>query len=75
MSNRRLYDQVMTIFGTLMIFFYFGLAYVLFFSSLFSSIDIALRAIFAFPLLLYGVYRSVIAYQKIRDNFYETDED
>lgn len=74
MSNRRIYDQVMTIFGAVMIFFYLGLAYAIFFSSLFSYIDTALRGIFAFPLFLYGVYRAVLAYQKIKENFFETEE-
>jgi hypothetical protein len=75
MSTRSLYDKVMTIFGTLMIFFYFGLAYILFFTSLFSQVDIALRGIFALPLFLYGMYRIVISYQKIKENFFESEDD
>ena len=55
-SGRRVYDQVMTIFGTAMVFFYLGLAYFLLFSPVLSYIDITLRTIFAVPLLLYGVY-------------------
>ncbi len=75
MGSRRLYDQVMTIVGTLMIFFYFGLAYILYFTSLFSQVDIAMRAIFSLPLFLYGVYRIFIAYHKIKENFFESEED
>ena len=75
MSNSRLYDKVMTIFGTTMIFFYLGLAYTLLFAPIFSHVDIALRSIFAIPLILYGGFRAIIAYQKIRENFFETDED
>ena len=75
MSSRRLYDKVMTILSTLMIFFYLGLAYIILFTSLFSHIDIAMRAIFATPVLLYGVYRIVVAYQKIKAAFFETEED
>jgi heme/copper-type cytochrome/quinol oxidase subunit 1 len=75
MNSRRLYDQVMTIFGTVMIFFYLGIAYVLLFTTLFSHVDIALRGIFAFPLLLYGIFRAVVSYQKIRENFFLTDDD
>ncbi len=37
MSGRRLYDKVMTIVGTLMIFFYFGLAYIILFSSIINA--------------------------------------
>ena len=75
MNSRRLYDKVMTIVQTLMIFFYLGLAYIFLFSSLLSHIDIAMRAIFALPLFLYGVYRIVVSYQKIKENFFDEDED
>ena len=75
MSNRRLYDQVMTIFGTMMILFYFGLAYAIIFSSIFSTTDITLRVIFSVPLILYGSFRAVQSFQKIRENFFEADSD
>jgi hypothetical protein len=75
MDSRRLYDNIMTIFGTLMIFFYFGLAYVLVFSTIFSYVDIALRVIFSIPLTLYGIYRAVISYQKIKEMFFQMEDD
>lgn len=75
MSSRRLYDKVMTLVSTLMIFFYLGFAYVLYFSPLFSHIDIAMRAIFALPLFLYGVYRIFVAYNKIKENFFDSEEE
>ena len=75
MNGRRLYNQVMTIFGTVMVFFYLGLAYVLLFSTIFAHVDITLRAIFAFPFFLYGAYRAVGSYRKIKENFFESDED
>jgi hypothetical protein len=75
MNSRRLYDKVMTIVQTLMIFFYLGLAYIFLFSSLLNHIDIAMRAIFALPLFLYGVYRIFVSYQKIKENFFDEDED
>lgn len=75
MSSRRLYDKVMTIVGTLMIFFYLGLAYVLFFTPAFSHVDVAMRAIFSVPLLLYGLYRIFIAYHKIKENFFDQEDD
>lgn len=75
MSSRRLYDKAMTIFGTTMIFFYFGLAYILLFTPLFSHIEMTIRVIFALPLFLYGSLRTVTAYQKIKENFFETDDD
>ena len=75
MNSRRVYDQVMTIFGTAMVFFYLGLAYILLFSSILSHIDIALRTIFAVPFLLYGVYRAVGSFRRIKENFFESDEE
>jgi len=75
MNSRRLYDQVMTIFGTAMVFFYLGLAYMLIFSDIFRHVDIALRSIFAFPFFLYGAYRAVGSFQKIKENFFEKDEE
>lgn len=74
-SGNRLYDKAMTIFGTTMVFFYLGLAYILVFSPIFSHVEITLRVIFAVPLFLYGGFRMVVAYQKIKENFFETDED
>jgi heme/copper-type cytochrome/quinol oxidase subunit 1 len=75
MNSRRLYDQVMTIFGTAMVFFYLGLAYILLFSTMFGYIDITLRTIFAVPFLLYGIYRSVGSFRKIKENFFEKHEE
>jgi hypothetical protein len=75
MSKGRLYDKVMTIFSTTMIFFYMGLAYLILFSSLFNHVEVTLRTIFALPLVMYGCYRIVTSYQKIKENFFESDED
>jgi len=74
MSSRRVYDQVMTIFGTAMVFFYLGLAYILLFSTMFSYIDITLRTLFAVPFLLYGVYRAFGSFRKIKENFFKKEE-
>jgi hypothetical protein len=71
MDGRRLYDQVMTIFGTAMVFFYLGLGYILLFTSLFSYVDIALRTILSIPLLIYGLYRAVTSFRKIKENFFD----
>lgn len=73
MDSRRLYDQVMTIFGTAMVFFYLGLGYILLFSSLFSYVDITLRTILSVPLLIYGVYRALSSARKIKENFFDKD--
>lgn len=75
MSSRRVYDQVLTIFGTAMVFFYLGLAYILLFSTIFSYIDITLRTLFAVPFLLYGVYRAFGSFRRIKENFFEKGKD
>ncbi len=75
MSSRRLYDKVMTIVSTMMIFFYLGLAYILIFSTLFAHIDLSMRIIFGIPLALYALYRIVLSYQKIKENFFETEDE
>lgn len=74
MSSRRLYDKVMTIVGTMMIFFYFGIAYVLLFSESINA-DKTIRVIFSIPLLLYAFYRVFLSWQKIKENFIESDDE
>ena len=74
MSSTRLYDKVMTIVGTLMIFFYLGVAYIILFADLFKM-DKSLKVIMSIPFLLYGFYRIFQSYQKIRRNFFELEED
>lgn len=74
MSSKRLYDKVMTIVGTLMIFFYFGLAWILLMTDSLNA-EKTLKVIFAIPLVLYGCYRIVLSYQKIRENFFEEEEE
>jgi hypothetical protein len=58
-----------------MVFFYLGLAYILLFSSTVSHIDITLRTFFAVPFLLYGVYRAFGSYRRIKENFFEREEE
>lgn len=74
MSGKRLYDKVMTIISSMMIFFYLGLAYILLFTSSINA-DKTLKVIFSIPLLLYGFYRIILSYQKIKENFFESDEE
>jgi hypothetical protein len=74
MSSRSLYDKVMTIVGTLMIFFYLGVAYIILFAEFFQM-DKSLKVIMSIPFLLYGFYRIFQSYQKIRKNFFELEED
>lgn len=74
MSGKRLYDKVMTIAGSLMVFFYLGLAYILLFSPMINA-EKTLKVILSIPLLVYGLYRIIYSIQKIRENFFEPDND
>jgi hypothetical protein len=74
MDGKRMYDKIFAIFGTLMVFFYFGLAIFLLTSQL-INIDKAMRIILAVPLFVYAIYRVFVSYEKIRDSFFSGDED
>jgi len=69
-----MYDKIFAIFGTLMVFFYFGLAVFLLTSQL-INIDKAMRIILAVPLFVYAIYRVFVSYEKIRDSFFSGDEE
>ena len=73
MDGKRMYDKIFAIFGTLMVFFYFGLAVFLLTSQL-IHIDKAMRIILSVPLFVYAVYRVLVSYEKIRDSFFNGDE-
>ncbi len=76
MNNRNLYNRVFAIFGTFMVFFYFGLgAFIIFHPLLDNYIDKGLRVIFGIPILLYGIYRTLTSYEKIREAFFSNDND
>lgn len=68
-----MYDKVFAIFGTVMVFFYFGLAVFVLTTKLFD-IDKAMRIILAVPLFVYAIYRVFVSYEKIRDSFFTTDD-
>lgn len=74
MNNNRMYDKIFAIFGTVMVFFYFGLAIFILTTDLFD-IDKALRIILAVPLFIYALYRVFLSYEKIRESFFSKDED
>jgi hypothetical protein len=74
MDGKRMYDKIFAIFGTLMVFFYFGLAVFLLTSQL-INIDKAMRIILAVPLFVYAIYRVFVSYEKIRDSFFSGDEE
>jgi|GEM_PF-390624 hypothetical protein len=73
-STSKMYDKVFAIFGTFMVFFYFGLAVFILTTDLFE-IDKALRIVIAVPLFIYALYRILMSYEKIRESFFTKDED
>jgi len=68
-----MYDKVFAIFGTVMVFFYFGLAIFVLTTKIFD-IDKAMRIILAVPLFIYAIYRVFISYEKIRDSFFSNKD-
>jgi len=72
MYGKRMYDKIFAVFGTVMVFFYFGLAVLLLTSSL-LNIDKAMRIVLSVPLFIYAVYRVFVSYEKIRDSFFSGD--
>jgi hypothetical protein len=74
MSSGKMYDKVFAIFGTVMVFFYFGLGYFILTTTLFD-IDKALRIVFSVPLFIYAIYRAFTSYEKIRENFFSKEDD
>jgi len=75
MDSRKLYDRFFTIFGTMMVFFYFFLAYFVMFSSSFDHIDKPLRIMMGVPMIAYGLYRITVSYRKIKENFFDKEEE
>lgn len=75
MDSRKLYDRFFTIFGTMMIFFYFFLAYFVMFSPSLDHIDKPLRIMMGIPMIAYGLYRITVSYRKIKENFFDDGKD
>ena len=73
MNSSKMYDKVFAIFGTVMVFFYFGLAIFVLTMKIFD-IDKAMRIILAVPLFIYAIYRVFISYEKIRDSFFSNKD-
>ena len=74
MSSRRLYDQVMAVFGVLMTFFYLGIGLFFITTQSFPSIEKFIRYFVGGMFVLYGVYRVLQSYQKIKEAFFTEEE-
>jgi len=69
MSGKNLYEQVMVVFGGLMIFFYIGLGLFIIFSHRFD-LDKSLRIILGAVLGLLGLQRAISTYEKVKEVFF-----
>lgn len=73
MSGNRLMQQVMAIFSSFMVFFYFGVGIYLIFYFDLSTLDKSIRVIMGSTFIFYGFFRAYRAYVKIVEVFF-TDE-
>ena len=70
MNGKGLYEQVMVIFGGVMVFFYFGLGLFIIFHPLFNHIEKFIRILFGSALIIYGLTRAFRTYEKVREAFF-----
>jgi len=75
MSGGKMYDKVFAIFGVFMVFFYIGLGVFIIFHPLLNHLDKALRLLFGITLIIYGIYRIMYSYNKIKKSFFSKDDD
>jgi cytochrome c biogenesis protein CcdA len=70
MGGNNLYEQVMVIFGGVMVFFYIGLGIFIIISPHFEQIEKFIRIIFGSALGLLGIQRAVRTYEKVKEVFF-----
>jgi hypothetical protein len=75
MDGNKLMQQVGTIFGGLMTFFYLGIGSYLIFSPNLYYIDKAMRVILGSSCIFYGLYRAYRTYVKVVEVFFSDDDD
>ena len=74
MNSNKMYNQIMTLFGGLMAFFYTGLGLYIIMSPDLISIDKVMRVIFGSSLVLYGAFRLYRTYVRVIEVFFTEDE-
>jgi cytochrome c biogenesis protein CcdA len=73
MQQNRIMDQINTIFGAFMVFFYLGVGiYLIFF---FENIEKPYRVIMGVTFIFLGVYRAIRIISKIREVFFQGRND
>ena len=74
MNQQKMMDQINAVFGLFMTFFYIGVGvYLIIAKNLYF--DKALRNIMGVTFTLYGIYRGIRSYQKIRAAFFTRESD
>ena len=74
MSGNRLMQQVVAIFSSFMVLYYFGVGIYLIFYFDGSTLDKSIRVLMGSTFMFYGIYRAFRAYVKIKEVFF-TEED
>jgi hypothetical protein len=74
MNENRLMQQIGTIFGVFMTFFYLGVGLYLVLSPNLYYVDKVLRNLMGFTFVFYGIYRAYRTYQKIVEVFFSHDQ-
>jgi len=75
-KRKNLYQQVMVIFGGIMVFFYLGVGLFIIFSPspLLEYLDKFIRIIFGSALILYSLTRAFRTYEQVREILYSGNE-
>jgi hypothetical protein len=74
MNSNKLYNQIMTLFGGMMSFFYLGVGLYMIFSPDMVYINKVLRVIFGSSMIFYGSYRLYRTYVKIIEVFFRDND-
>jgi len=75
MSGNRLMQQVMTIFSTFMVLFYFGVGIYLIFYFDGSTLDRSIIILMGSTFIFYGIFRAFRAYVKIKEVFFTAEDE
>jgi uncharacterized membrane protein HdeD (DUF308 family) len=75
MNENRLMQQIGTIFGAFMTFFYLGVGIYLFIFPIISTAEKFLSYLVGSTFIIYGIYRAYRTYVKVKEVFFTKDDD
>lgn len=70
MNDRKIMQQITTVFAVFMVFFYLGVGIFLIWYADLSTIDKAVRVLLGSAFMLLGVFRAFRAWEKIKEVFF-----